>query len=705
MSSYLQSLNDQQLKAATYAGKSLLVLAGAGSGKTKTLIARAAHALEAGIPASSLVIVTFTNKAARELKERLSQYLGDIGQLHVGTFHGISHLFLRRYGHWIGCPRSFQIITPSDQKRLFREIFVELNQREQGSFQHKNALHILHQHNRFPSQEIPGPWQPVIQRYLERCEQEHLVDFDALILKAIALYQRPEFQEHVTSSLRHIFVDEFQDTSPQQFQWVQLLLGGGAECTFVGDDDQSIYAFRGADLSIIQQADLALPDLHTIKLEQNYRSTPAILDLANTVIAKNTGRLGKTLWTANDNDIVPKVFVCPNEYEEAQKVSSLIHQLLNQGAQYEDIAVLYRSNALSRLIEAQARKYQWPYRVSGGLPFFEREEIRDIMSYLQLIVDPHHQGAWQRVINKPARKIGAKTQEKITQHAQQYGCSNWDATLTLLPGMSGQTAAALKGFIELIEELRVLASEARLADLTALVLQNTQLLTAYEKAEQAESKADNLYQFQQALADFLERDPLMEGESQLDALGRFLSEYLLDDLSDQHTDQNSLVLSTCHAAKGLEWPYVIIIGAEDQLFPHEQSQTEEEVEEERRLMYVAITRAKKQLYFVQTRQRQRYQDMTFPQLSRFLKGLGTELLQIEKHHNHQGPQAAHRRGTIKRPHSGQQMSQQVFLDHPLFGRGIVEWLSPEQNLLKVRFPQEGLKTLRYSLCEPFLSYD
>lgn len=702
MSSYLSALNDQQLKAATHAGRALLVLAGAGSGKTKTLIARAAHAIEAGASPSSLVIVTFTNKAARELKERLVAYLGGVADLHVGTFHGISHLFLRRYGHWIGCPRSFQIITPSDQKRLFRDIFVELNQREQGAFQHKNALHMLHQHNRFPEQEIPGPWQPVIERYHQRCEQEHLVDFDALIIKAIALYGRPEFQEQVTSSLQHVFVDEFQDTSPQQFQWVQLLLERGADCTFVGDDDQSIYAFRGADLSIIQQADLALPQLQTIKLEQNYRSTPAILNLANTVIAQNTKRLGKTLWTANDNANTPKVLVCRDEYEEAQQVSKIIHNLLHQGVPYEDIAVLYRSNALSRLLEAAARKYQWPYRVSGGLPFFEREEIRDMMAYLQLIVDPHHQGAFQRVINKPARKIGAKTQEKIGQHAHQYQCSLWDATLTLLPSMSGQTAAALRGFIDLIEGLRVLANTAHFGDLTALVLQNTQLLTAYEKADQAESKADNLYQFQQALADFLQRDPLLDEESPLEALGRFLSEYLLDDLSDERAEKNSLVLSTCHAAKGLEWPYVIIVGAEDQLFPHEQSQSEQEIEEERRLMYVAITRAKKQLFFVQTRQRQRYQDLIFPQLSRFLTGLPSDLLIVERSSLPPSP-----RRSAQRNYQAQDRppGPQVFMDHPLFGRGVVEWLSKEQDMLKARFPGQGIKTLRYSLCEPFLSTD
>lgn len=695
MSAHLSSLNEQQLKAATYAGKSLLVLAGAGSGKTKTLIARAAHAIKAGVPPSALVIVTFTNKAARELKARLALYLDNISEIYVGTFHGISHLFLRRYGYWIGCPRSFQIITPSDQKRLFRDVFIELNQKEQGSFQHKNALAVLQDYYRFPKKELLPSWLAVIQRYQQRCESEHLIDFDSLILKAITLYQRPEFQEHVASSLRHLFVDEFQDTSPSQFHWVQLLLQKGADCTLVGDDDQSIYAFRGADLSIIQQADLTLPALEIIKLEQNYRSTPAILNLANAVIAQNTHRLGKNLWTVNDDAQLPQVLVCRDEYEEAEQVSKIIHKLLHQGAQYEDIAVLYRSNALSRLIETAARKYQWPYRVSGGLPFFEREEIRDMMAYLQLIVDKNHQGAWLRIINKPARKIGAKTQEKIQEHALTYQCSLWDATLMLLPSMSGQTAAALRNFIDLIEGLRVLAENARLSDLTALILQNTQLLTAYEKAEQAESKADNLYQFQQALADFLSRDQIVEEESPLEMLARFLSEYLLDDLSDQHSQANSIVLSTCHAAKGLEWPFVIIIGAEDQLFPHEQSQSETEIEEERRLMYVAITRAKKQLFFIQTRQRQRYQDMIFPSPTRFLQDLPPDLLITSR----VGAVGSSKPAPSKHP---QPAAQRLLLEHPLFGRGIVESANKQQNQIKVRFPQQGTKTFSYSLCEPFL---
>jgi DNA helicase-2/ATP-dependent DNA helicase PcrA len=699
MQAYLSGLNEQQLKAATYAGKALLVLAGAGSGKTKTLIARAAHALKAGAPPQSLVIVTFTNKAARELKERLKRHVDNISDMYVGTFHSISHLFLRRYGHWIGCPRGFQIITPSDQKRMFREIFVQLNQKEQGAFQHKNGLSMLYQHYRYPTMALPLGWQNIIDCYKQRCEQEHLIDFDALIIKATQLYQRPEFQEYVTSSLQHIFVDEFQDTSPAQFEWVELLLAKNADCTLVGDDDQSIYAFRGADLSIIQQADLRLTGLQTIKLEQNYRSTPAILNLANTVIEQNKYRLGKTLWTANHDAQKPTVVVCRDEYDEADQVGKMIHQLLHQGAQYNEIAVLYRSNALSRLIEAQARKYHWPYKVSGGLPFFDREEIRDIMAYLQLIVDPHHQGAWLRVINKPARKIGNKTQEKIQEYAITYECSLWEASLRLLPSMNGHTAAALRGFIELIDELRTLAQKIRLQDLTTIVLQNTQLLNAYEKTEQAESKADNLYQFQQALTDFLEREIALEIETPLDILGRFLSEYLLDDLSDQQADDNSLVMSTCHAAKGLEWPYVIIIGAEDQFFPHEQSSSDKEIEEERRLMYVAITRAKKQLFLTQARQRQRYQDLIFPSLSRFLEPIGSDLLIITR-------SASSGAGAVpinqKRPTVVQKPLRQLLMDHPLFGTGIVEWSSQEHNLLKVRFPKDGLKTLRYSLCEPFL---
>ena len=313
------------------------------------------------------------------------------------------------------------------------------------------------------------------------------------------------------------------------------------------------------------------------------------------------------MWTANSDDEKPIVVQCLNEYHEAQEVCRRIHQLLHKGVPYKDIAVLYRSNALSRLIEGEARKYQWPYQISGGLPFFDREEIRDLMSYLQVIDNPHQSNALDRIINKPARKIGQKTQDALLEYRNTYQVSYWDAMLSLLPSFPPQAQKALKEFMQLIEDLRAAAVLLSLANLADLALAKSNLLQAYEKADQSDQKADNIYQFHLALKDY-ERQYVGDKDKVLTA---FLNDYLLDDTQVAQVGE-SLVFSTCHAAKGLEWPYVFIIGAENQYFPHQQSTSAAEIEEERRLFYVAVTRAKKQICFFQAKQRQRYNEQGRP---------------------------------------------------------------------------------------------
>jgi DNA helicase-2/ATP-dependent DNA helicase PcrA len=697
MSDLLNTLNLHQKEAATFGGRFLLVLAGAGSGKTKTLISRIVHEVQSGVNPNSIIAVTFTNKAAREVKERIVDALkGQSQGIYVGTFHRISNMFLRRYGHLVGLSPTFQIITPSDQKKIFKAIFARLNHPEHGSYQHKNALGVLSAYYKKSQMPTDRHWHDVIDMYIQQMQQDQLLDFDGLIEKALLLYNHPEFQQAVVPTISHLLIDEFQDTNPAQLRWIQSFLTQGAKATLVGDDDQSIYGFRGADISIIQSASLLLEGLWTIKLEQNYRSTPSILNLANASISKNIQRLGKDLWTANSDENKPRVVECLNEYHEAQEVCRKIHQLLHTGVLHQDIAVLYRSNALSRLLEGEARKYQWPYHISGGLPFFDREEIRDIMSYLQVIDNPHQSNALDRIINKPSRKIGQKTQDTILEYRNKYQVSYWDAMLSLLLSFPPQAQKALKEFMTLIEELRTCAQLLALPQLADLIVAKTQLLQSYVKSDQGDQKADNIYQFHLALKDY---EAQYQGPPDK-KLTAFLNDYLLDDTQVAELG-SSLVFSTCHAAKGLEWPYVFIIGAEKEYFPHEHSQSEEQIEEERRLFYVAVTRAKKQLIFFYAKQRQKYQEMLFPKKSPFLEEIPQHLLEWEYLKQSDGSQGIKNYNISARTDNSS--DSQRILNHPVFGKGVVLDLDFQNDVIKVRFAHLGTKVFRYSLCRGLIT--
>jgi DNA helicase-2/ATP-dependent DNA helicase PcrA len=688
MKNYLDGLNQEQLEAVTFAGKNLLVLAGAGSGKTKTLITRIAHFIQAGIDPYYIVAVTFTNKAAKELKHRLTAVFPQAQGVHIGTFHRLSHLFLRKYGQFIGLNTNFQIITPSDQKRIFKNIFIKLNRAETQYCNQKSALSLLSEFYHNKNVQFDPNWQPIISAYIDHCSKDSLLDFDALIDKATLLYTQEEFKKKFSGLLQHILIDEFQDTNPSQFHWIRELADPGSKITLVGDDDQSIYGFRGADVKIIQKVSSTFQDIFTIRLEQNYRSTPAILKIANQVIACNKNRLGKDLWTSNTDDLRPIVIETLDEYQEAQEVSRQIHQLLNKGAKFSEIAVLYRSNALSRLLEAEARKYHWPYRVSGGLPFFDREEIRDIMSYLQLISDPRQNNAFLRVINKPARKIGLKTQEVLIDYANRYDVALWDALLALLPTFSAATKKALQGFVELIQMLKVYTLQASsLADVTHMILQQTELLLLYKQGELSESKEDNLYEFTRALLDFQAGSPQI---AVIDLLSLFLNEYLLDDSPLESKDTDCLVFSTCHGAKGLEWPYVFLIGMEKNLFPHEQSHREDEIEEERRLFYVAITRAKKQLRISYALKRQKFNEILYPDPSPFLYEIRQEDIQWIGKKNKKSLVSVKKDKTSKR------------VKHHIFGEGEVIMLDLSEDVITINFDRVGQKMLRYSLAQKMI---
>lgn len=691
ISNYLSELNDQQYKAATYPGKSLLVLAGAGSGKTKTLITRIAHFLEAGVSPSSIIAVTFTNKAARELKERLQQYIPNTTGVYIGTFHRLSNLFLRKYGVFINLAQDFQIITPSDQRSIFKRVFQDLNREENQYCNHKNALNMLSRFYLDKSTKYDDLWQPIISGYLQYIYQKNLLDFDGLIEKAIELFSNQDFKKMFSTNIQHLLIDEFQDTNPPQYRWIQELSSDHTHLTFVGDDDQSIYGFRGADVTIIQRVSNTYDDLYTIRLEENYRSTPSILSLANTIIAQNRQRLGKNLWTKNQEHGLPEIHEYASEYEEAQGVCRMIHHLLHKGVHHTDIAILYRSNALSRLFEAEARKYQWPYKVSGGLPFFDREEIRDIMSYLQVIADPRQDRALLRIINKPARKIGQKTQDTLEEYSKQYQVSIWDSILALIPSFTAGTKKALVGFIELIQSLTQQAQSLKFSDLTNQALNQTELIKVYQEQEQAEHKEDNLYEFINAIVDF---EKNYEDLSTLEQIKIFINEYFIDD--SLNTDQEKgLTLSTCHAAKGLEWPYVFLVGMEKNIFPHENSQHYTEQEEERRLFYVAITRAKKQLRISYALKRQRFHEFLRQEPSPFITGLSPDLIKNER------TSFQKVKTSIARP----QAIHKKLIKHEIFGKGEVILLDELNDLITIKFLSVGQKSLRYSLAKKMLTDD
>jgi DNA helicase-2/ATP-dependent DNA helicase PcrA len=563
------------------------------------------------------------------MKERLLCSTPEAQGSYVGTFHKISHLLLRRYGGYINLSTNFQIITPSDQKRMIKEGLKELSMTLSEKYSEAfvlKALSLRHQvsQEQFWEREDHSVGR-LLQYYDKRCQKESLIDFDNLIIKATQLFQHPFVKENFCEKLSHICIDEFQDTNFQQILWLEALLGSKTGLTLVGDDDQSIYRFRGSDVTLMQTAHRRFEGLELIKLEQNYRSTATIVNAASEVIAKSSTRLAKTLWTQTISDEKIVLIRGKNEFAEADGVAKAIHGLIHKGVGLEEISILYRSNRQSRLFEAAARKYQWPYKLSGGLGFYDREEVKDILSYLQLITDKNSTLAFSRIINKPARKIGPKTLEKIFQLSKEYDLPVFEALIASQSLFKGKTLERIKEFINLIEEHEQYAQENSLADLTSSLIAKSELLSAYK--ENIEQKQDNLYELINAMIDYQNKAEGTFTPYQL--LGEFLADVTLATSTDKASEQDDpmLSLSTIHAAKGLEWSYVFIVGVEEGFYPHQQAYKEEDQDEERRLFYVALTRAKKQCFMSYARYRSRgYEDYRV-EPSRFLRDISSKYIQ------------------------------------------------------------------------------
>ncbi|MBM5810343.1 MAG: DNA helicase II, partial [Gammaproteobacteria bacterium] len=631
----LTPLNDAQRAAVAAPPAPVLVLAGAGSGKTRVLTHRAAWLiLEHGIAPQSLLAVTFTNKAAAEMRGRIETLLGiPGGALWLGTFHGIAHRLLRRHWREAGLPQSFQILDEDDQQRLLRRLLRDERLEEQRWPPRELAGFINRQKDegRRPRQleDRGDPTRRQLIRlyelYQRRCNQQGLVDFAELLLRAFELLRdQPELGAHYRARFRHLLVDEFQDTNSIQYQWLRLLATDGGVPYVVGDDDQSIYRWRGARVENMQQfrRDFAAT---VFRLEQNYRSTAVILGAANAVITRNRDRMGKELWTAAQGGEPIRVYAAFNERDEAEFVLERIRERQRAGAPLAACAILYRSNAQSRAFEEVLMAARLPYRVYGGLRFFERAEIKDALAYLRLTQTPTDDTSFERIVNLPVRGIGAATLEQLRAAAREHGLSLWDAVANLAPRLPARAGSALLGFRTLLERIAAGLAGLELHEQVRLAIELSGLREHYarDKDQRGEARLENLEELVNAAVGFAPED-----DAGLPPLAAFLAHASLESGEGQATaGLDAVQLMTLHSAKGLEFPTVFIVGLEEGLFPSEQAAADaERLPEERRLCYVGITRAMQRLYLTWAESRRIYGRTGYRDRSRFLAELPPEAL-------------------------------------------------------------------------------
>ncbi|HET8551324.1 MAG TPA: DNA helicase II [Gammaproteobacteria bacterium] len=705
VTSILEPLNDAQREAVTADPGPLLVLAGAGSGKTRVLVHRIAWLIRVqGVSPYGILAVTFTNKAAGEMRSRIESLLGmPAGHLWVGTFHGIAHRLLRAHWRDVGLPQNFQIIDSEDQLRIIKRILKQLDidearwparqmqwyinaRKDEGL----RAAHLA---------EGDDPYQRhlvrVYRAYEETCERSGCVDFAELLLRAHELWRdNPEVLAHYRERFRHVLVDEFQDTNAIQYAWVRLLAGTTGMPFIVGDDDQSIYGWRGAKIENLHRLQQDFPGLTTIRLEQNYRSTGHILTAANTLIANNRDRLGKTLWTAGAAGEPVHLYAAFNEQDEAAFVVERIQRWVAEGGLRREAAVLYRSNAQSRVFEEALIVAGVPYRVYGGVRFFERAEIKDALAYLRLIANRDDDPSFERAVNQPARGIGARTLERLRAEARDRRVSLWSASRHLVDSdaLGGRAGNALTGFLDLVDRLAAETATLPLAEQVAHVIETSGLLEHYrqEKGERGEARVENLEELVNA-ARLFEPDP----EVDLPPLTAFLTQAALEAGENQaDAGEDSVQLMTLHSAKGLEFPLVFIAGLEEGLFPHQRSiEDPAGIEEERRLAYVGMTRAMQTLYLSYTERRRLHGRESYAMPSRFLRELPADEVD-EVRPNVQVSRPLYRGTSLNEPlPGGLNLGQRVL--HPKFGEGVVLNCegSGTQARVEVNFADVGTKWL------------
>ncbi|EMB49923.1 DNA-dependent helicase II [Vibrio mimicus] len=706
----LDGLNDKQREAVAAPLENLLILAGAGSGKTRVLVHRIAWlmSVEEASP-FSVMAVTFTNKAAAEMRGRIEELMhGTASGMWCGTFHGICHRILR--AHYLDAKllEDFQIIDSDDQQRLLKRLIKAHNLDDKQWPARQVAWWINNQKDEGLRPAHINAFDPVTQTYLklytayqEACDRAGLVDFAEILLRTLELLRgNQHIREHYQARFKHILVDEFQDTNAIQYAWLRMMAGAQSNVMIVGDDDQSIYGWRGARVENIEKFTLEFPSVNTIRLEQNYRSTKTILEASNTLIANNSERMGKQLWTEGLVGEPISVYSAYNELDEARFVVSKIKGWQEQGGTLTDCAILYRNNAQSRVLEEALLQANLAYRIYGGMRFFERQEIKDALSYLRLIANRNDDTAFERVINTPPRGLGDKTLDTIRFAARDRGCTLWDASIGLLNDqvLTGRAAGALSRFVELINALEEEGIDMPMHVLTDHAVKTSGLFEMYqqEKGEKSKARIENLEELVTATRQFEKPEEAQD----MTMLTAFLTHAALEageGQADEHDD--AVQLMTLHSAKGLEFPLVFMVGVEEGMFPSQMSAEEAgRLEEERRLCYVGMTRAMQKLYITYAEMRRLYGQDKYHKPSRFIRELPEGCLDEVR-----------MKAQVSRPTSTGRFSQTVVKEsfnetgfslgsrvrHPKFGEGTIinfEGSGP-QSRVQVAFNGEGIKWL------------
>ncbi len=627
MDELLDKLNSEQIKPVKDTEGPVLVLAGAGSGKTRVLTSRIAYILREGLASPRQVLaITFTNKAASEMKERVRTEIGDVSDMWICTIHSMCVRILRMYTAEAGIKPDFSIYSDTERKNIIKKCLKELDYDDEKllktcKFHVGNAkmlgLEPDQYARKYEYERNIDDCMRVYRQYEQHLKENNALDFDDLLLYTRRLLRSDDdARQYLSDRFKYVLVDEFQDTNAVQYDIIKLLTGVHGNLFCVGDDDQSIYGWRGAEIENILQFDKDFPSAKVYKLERNYRSTGSILKLANEIIKNNAGRRGKTLWTDMEDGAKPQYFAAEDELSEALFAARTISDLIAQGYKFSDFAILMRINALTRSFEQEFNKYNIPYKVFGGLKFFERKEIKDVLAYLRLIANPYDSEALARIINVPRRGIGSRTIEAMEEYASQNGLTLYDAVLDcdFLPVNSG-AKGKLKAFGSMIKSLVISSLETPVNTFVREVINAASLKEAYED----ENDLANIEEFIASVDDFSRLNPEA-------SLSEYLSQVTLYSDTDEMDESNYVTLATIHAVKGLEFRAVFVVGLEDGIMPSSRAESEgRELEEERRLMYVAITRAKERLYLTRAKERNLYgrRERTVP--SRFLKELSAQL--------------------------------------------------------------------------------
>jgi len=712
VSPILDALNTPQREAVATQAKNLLVLAGAGSGKTRVLVHRIAWLLHAEHASPySILAVTFTNKAAREMRSRIEELLGQsIGGMWVGTFHGLAHRLLRAHWQEAGLPEDFHILDSDDQLRLIKRVcrgmgideekwparqvqwFIN-SQKDEGL----RAANIETFDDDYTRNMVA-----IYAAYEETCNRGGMVDFAEILLRAHELWLRsPQILAHYQQRFQHILVDEFQDTNAIQYAWLQVLAGQQNQLMVVGDDDQSIYGWRGARIENIQKFSSDFPGAELVRLEQNYRSTSNILKAANQLIAHNSGRLGKELWTEGLEGEQISLYEAFNEQDEARFIVARIQDWVNKGQRRSDAAILYRSNAQSRELEDALLRVGMPYRIYGGHRFYERLEIKNALAYLRLLVNRHDDTAMERVINVPTRGIGGRTLEQIRALARQESLSLWSACVKCVNEklISARAGNAVLAFMQLLDQMQESSENLELHEKVEKVVQQSGLVQHHQKegGEKARARIENLEELVSAANSFDESElDVTDDLTSWAILAAFLDQAALDAGDAQAGEHEDAVqLMTLHSAKGLEFPLVFLAGMEEGLFPHRMSMENlSGLEEERRLCYVGITRAKSKLYLCYAESRRLHGDVNLTRPSRFIREIPSDLIEeIRLKSSVSRPAVGHKiastgsTATAGVPETDLSLGQRVI--HGKFGEGVILNCEGQGNSARVQVNFDG----------------